>query len=71
MAFSPVVAPIATIQALDSPFAGRWVFWAIMSLWCLLAWASAEAMYWVALQSFDGRLGRMRETSGSDCGTES
>jgi ABC-type Na+ efflux pump permease subunit len=63
MAFSPMAAPIQTIQALDSPFAGRWVFWAIMSFWCVLAWASAGAMYWVALQSFDGRLGRMRENS--------
>jgi hypothetical protein len=26
-------------------------------------WAAAGAMYWVALRSFDGRLGRMRETS--------
>jgi hypothetical protein len=63
IAFSPVASPIATIQALDTPFAGRWVFWAIMSFWCLLVWASAGAMYWVALQSFDGRLGRMRENS--------
>ena len=63
MAFSPMAAPIATIQALDIAYAGRWQFWAIMSCWCLLAWASAGAMYWAALRSFDRRLGRMRETS--------
>ena len=63
MAFSPMAAPIATIQALDIAYAGRWQFWAIMSFWCLLAWAFAGAMYWVALRSFDRRLGRMRETS--------
>ena len=63
MAFSPMAAPITTIQALDAPYAGRWQFWAIMSFWCLLAWTSAGAMYWAALRSFDGRLGRMRETS--------
>jgi hypothetical protein len=34
-----------------------------MSCWCLLAGACAGAMYWVALRSFDRRLGRMRETS--------
>ncbi len=63
MAFSPMAAPIMTIQALDSAYAGRWQFWVIMSCWCLLAWAFAGAMYWVALRSFDRRLGRMRETS--------
>ena len=63
MAFSPMAAPIATIQALDIAYAGRWQFWAIMSCWCLLAWAFAGAMYWAALRSFDRRLGRMRETS--------
>jgi hypothetical protein len=63
MAFSPMAAPISTVSALDTPYARRWVFWAIMSLWCLLAWAAAGAMYWVALRSFDRRLGRMRETS--------
>jgi ABC-type transport system involved in multi-copper enzyme maturation permease subunit len=62
-AFSPMVAPIATVQVLDSPYAGRWQFWTIMSCWCLLAWASAGAMYWAALRSFDHQLGRMRETS--------
>jgi len=63
MAFSPMAAPITTIQALDSAYAGRWQFWVIMSGWCLLAWAFAGALYWVALRSFDRRLGRMRETS--------
>ena len=63
LAFSPMAAPITTIQALDAPYAGRWQFWAIMSFWCLLAWTSAGAMYWAALRSFDGRLGRMPETS--------
>ena len=63
MAFSPMAAPITTIQALDSGCAGRWQFWLIMSCWCLLAWAFAGAMYWVALRSFDRQLGRMPETS--------
>ena len=63
MAFSPVAAPIMTIQTLDSADARRWQFWVIMSCWCLLAWAFAGAMYWVVLRSFDRRLGRMRETS--------
>ncbi len=63
MAFSPVAAPITTIQALDSADARRWQFWVIMSVWCLLAWAAAGAMYWLALRSFDRCLGRMRETS--------
>jgi hypothetical protein len=63
MAFSPLFAPIAIIQSLEVASAGRWQFWAIMSCWCLLAWASAGAMYWAALRLFDGRLGRMRETS--------
>ena len=31
-ALSPVAAPIATIQALESADAGRWQFWALMSL---------------------------------------
>ena len=66
MAFSPMAAPIATIQALDIAYAGRWQFWAIMSFWCLLAWTSAGAMYWAALRSFDRRLGRMRETSQNE-----
>jgi hypothetical protein len=68
MAFSPMVAPIFTIQTLDSQHAGRWQFWAIMSFWCLLAWASAGAMYWVAVRTFDHHLGRMRET-GQEAGT--
>ena len=63
LAFSPMVAPFAIIQALDFPYAGRWQFWAIMSFWCLLAWAAAGAMYLVALRSFDRQLGRMGETS--------
>jgi ABC-type transport system involved in multi-copper enzyme maturation permease subunit len=63
MAFSPMAAPILTVSALDTPYARRWEFWAMMSVWCLLAWAAAGAMYWVALRSFDRRLGRMRETS--------
>ena len=63
MAFSPVVAPTSTVSALDITYARRWQFWAIMSFWCLLAWAAAGAMYWMALRSFDRRLGRMRETS--------
>jgi hypothetical protein len=63
MALSPIAAPIATIQAMDTPYPGRWQFWVIMSCWCLLAWAAAGAMYWLALRSFDGRLGRMHETS--------
>ncbi len=63
MALSPMAAPIMTIQALDIAHAGRWQFWVIMSFWCLLAWASAGAMYWAALRSFDRRLGRMPETS--------
>ena len=63
LAFSPLAAPIMTTQALDSPYADRWQFWAIMSFWCVLAWAAAGAMYWVALKSFDHHLGRMRETS--------
>jgi hypothetical protein len=63
MAFSPVAAPIMTIQTLESDDALRWQFWVIMSCWCLLAWAIAGALYWVALRSFDRRLGRMRETS--------
>ena len=63
MAFSPMGAPIATIQALDFAHPGRWQFWAITSCWCLLAWAFAGAMYWAALRLFDGQLGRMRETS--------
>ena len=63
LALSPMAAPISTIQALELAEAGRWRFWAIMSFWCLLAWTFAGAMYWAALRSFDGRLGRMRETS--------
>ncbi len=63
MGFSPMAAPITTMQALDSAYLRRWQFWVIMSGWCLLAWAFAGALYWVALRSFDGRLGRMRETS--------
>jgi ABC-type transport system involved in multi-copper enzyme maturation permease subunit len=62
-AFSPLAAPLATVQALEVPYGGRWQFWAIMSCWCLFAWASALAMYWAALRSFDHQLGRMRETS--------
>ena len=34
-----------------------------MSFWCLLASASAGAMYWAALRLFDLQLGRMSETS--------
>ena len=68
MAFSPMAAPITTIQALDIAYAGRWQFWVIMSCWCLLAWAFAGAMFWAALRSFDRRLGRMRETSQGDRG---
>jgi hypothetical protein len=63
VAFSPMAAPITIIQTLDSVGAGRWQFWVIMSVWCLLAWAAAGAMYLLALRSFDRRLGRMRETS--------
>jgi ABC-type transport system involved in multi-copper enzyme maturation permease subunit len=63
VALSPMAAPITTIQVLESADARRWQFWLIMSCWCLLAWACAGAMYWVALRSFDRRLGRMRETS--------
>ena len=63
LAFSPVAAPIMTIQALDSAAASRWQFWVVMSVWCVLAWAAAGAMYWLALRSFDRCLGRMRETS--------
>ena len=63
VALSPVAAPITTIEALDIAYAGRWQFWAIMSFWCLLAWTFAGAMYWIALRSFDDRLGRMPETS--------
>ena len=62
MAFSPMAAPIVTIQALDIAYAGRWQFWVIMAVWCLLAWAFAGAMFWAALRSFDRCLGRMRET---------
>ena len=60
---SPMAAPIAIIQALDNPLGRRWQFWIIMSCWCLLAWALAGTLYWLVLRSFDGRLGRMRETS--------
>jgi ABC-type transport system involved in multi-copper enzyme maturation permease subunit len=70
MAFSPMFAPIATIQALDVAFAGRWQFWAIMAFWCLLAWAFAGLMYWRVLTIFDRRLGRMRETSLGVAATE-
>ncbi len=63
VALSPMAAPITTIQAIESADAGRWQFWLIMSCWCLLAWSLAGAMYWVALRSFDRRLGRMPETS--------
>jgi len=66
MALSPMAAPIATIQALDTAHARRWHFWVIMSCWCLLASTFAGALYWVALRSFDRRLGRMRETSQGD-----
>ena len=51
MAFSPMAAPITTIQALDIVYAGRWQFWAIMTFWCLLAWAFAGVMYWRVLRS--------------------
>ena len=68
MAFSPMAAPIVTIQALDIAYAGRWQFWSIMAVWCLLAWAFAGAMFWAALRSFDRCLGRMRETSQGDGG---
>ena len=34
IALSPVAAPIMTIQALDSPDAGRRQFWMIMFCWC-------------------------------------
>src|SRR5262249_33846641 len=37
--FSPMAAPITTIQVLNYPFAGRSQFWAIMAFWSLLAWA--------------------------------
>ena len=63
MAFSPIAAPISTIQVLDIAYAGRWIFWVMASSWCLLACASAGAMYVAALRSFDRRLGRMSETS--------
>ena len=59
MGLSPIAAPIMTIQALDIAYAGRWQFWIIMSCWCLLAWTLAGSLYWVALRSFDSRLGRM------------
>ncbi len=59
MGLSPIAAPIMTIQALDIAYAGRWQFWIITSCWCLLAWALAGSLYWVALRSFDSRLGRM------------
>ena len=63
MAASPIFAPIATIQTLEIPYAGRLMFWAILSFWCLLACASAAAMFWAAVRSFDHSLGRMPETS--------
>jgi ABC-type transport system involved in multi-copper enzyme maturation permease subunit len=66
IAFSPMAAPIATIQAMSIAYAGRWQFWAIMATWCLLAWAAAGVMYVAVLRSFDRRLGRMRETSQGD-----
>jgi hypothetical protein len=62
MGFSPLAAPIATIQALEISRAGRWQFWAIMSFWCLLACTFAWAMYVAVLRSFDRKLGRTRET---------
>jgi ABC-type transport system involved in multi-copper enzyme maturation permease subunit len=71
MAFSPMAAPITTIQALDMTYGSRWQFWAIVSFWCLLAITSAGAMYWVVLRSFDGRLGRMPETSPEAAAAES
>jgi ABC-2 family transporter protein len=71
LALSPMAAPMITIQALDSAHAGRWQFWAIMSIWCLLAWTCAGVMYWAALRLFDGRLGRMRETSQGAMASES
>jgi ABC-type transport system involved in multi-copper enzyme maturation permease subunit len=70
MAFSPIYAPVATIQALDVAHAGRWQFWAMMASWCLLAWAFAGVMYWWVLRIFDRRLGRMRETSQGDAADE-
>jgi hypothetical protein len=39
-----------------------------VSFWCLLAFASAGVMYWVVRWSFDGRPGRMRETSQESWG---
>jgi ABC-type transport system involved in multi-copper enzyme maturation permease subunit len=71
MAFSPMAAPITTIQALHMTYVGRWQFWVIVSFWCLLAITSAWAMYWVVLRSFDGRLGRMPETSPEAAAAES
>ena len=47
--------------------AGRvWKFNLVAMAWCLLAWAFAVAMFWMALRSFDRCLGRMRETSQGD-----
>jgi len=66
MAFSPMAAPITTIRTLHMPHAGRWQFWVIVSFWCLMACASAGAMYWAALRLFDRQLGRMPETSQED-----
>ena len=63
MGFSPMVAPISSIQALDIPYPGRWQFWYMMTYWCLLACTAAGLMYWAALRLFDRQLGRMRETS--------
>jgi ABC-type transport system involved in multi-copper enzyme maturation permease subunit len=64
---SPLLGPAITLDALISNWAGSvWKFNLVAMACCLLACASAVAMFWMALRSFDRCLGRMRETSQGD-----
>jgi ABC-type transport system involved in multi-copper enzyme maturation permease subunit len=71
VAISPALGPILTLAGLDQPWAGRrWMFTLIAMSWCLLAAATAVALYGEVLATFDRRLGRMPENGqgGDDDG---
>ena len=68
ISLSPLFGPAMVLDTLGRPSLGdtRWLFRLVVVTWCLLAWAFAGALYRATLESFDRRLGRMRETSQYD-----
>ena len=60
MAISPFAAPIVTLQGLlEFDSSSRWKVWVASTVWCVIASASAEAVFWAAAGTFDRCLGRM------------